>query len=123
MSKYKEQIARVERYYDRFKQINDGTDERKPSTAEFEDDVFAFFVNCYHIRDWLINDLEYRAHTQRQVDNYINVTMPLAICADICNGMKHLTRNRDPRSSVQPEFAGTVAGATGVRLARLGCFG
>lgn len=109
MSKYKEQLERVERYYDRFKRINDGTDQRSPSTDDFVDDVRAFFINCYHMRDWLIKDDEYTAHSRRQIEAYITNTEALALCADICNGIKHLERNPDSRirSGVQPEFGNT----------------
>jgi hypothetical protein len=48
--------------------------------------VFAFFMNCYHLRDWFI---ESGHSTRAQIDAHIEVSDSLLWCRDICNGMKH----------------------------------
>jgi hypothetical protein len=52
---WKEQWERVLRWYSRFEQINRGQHDA-PSTDFYQDDVYAFFQNSYHLKDWLKND-------------------------------------------------------------------
>lgn len=107
MSKYAEQLDRVRRYYNRFKSINDGM-EHTMSTDHYVDDVHAFFLNCHHLKDWLKNDSSYSAHADQEIEDYVTKTPALAICADICNGLKHLVLDpkRSPRSGDEPTIGG-----------------
>jgi len=50
------------------------------------DDVFAFFMNCYHLRDWVIAS---GFKSGAEVDRYIRGNNDLALCRDICTGLKH----------------------------------
>ena len=52
MERYREQLARTRRYYERFKKLNDGK-AQEPSSEANMDDIYAFFQNCYHLKDWL----------------------------------------------------------------------
>jgi len=101
-TKYTEQLGRVKRYFARFKQINDGM-VHDQSSDHYSDDVYAFFQNCYHLKDWIKNDAACSAWSD--VENYINSNPDLRICADLCNGQKHLVLTR-PRSPENPSFAG-----------------
>lgn len=106
MEKYEEQFNRVRRYYARFKEINDGI-EPSQSIEAYSDDIHAFFLNCHHLKDWLKNDSAYTSHSNREVEEHVACSQALLICADICNGSKHLTLDRPPRSGQQaPKFAG-----------------
>jgi hypothetical protein len=107
MAGYQEQLDRTRRYYDRFKRLNDGMQHTAPSDS-YIDDVYAFFQNCYHLKDWLRNDSAYTSHTDAQIEDCISNTPALAICADICNGTKHLTLNRRTRSGDEPKFGRKV---------------
>ena len=110
LSKHKEQFERVQRWYEIFKEINKGRIHNR--TSEFyQDEVYAFFINCYHLKDWIINDktvviLGTKAKKRKHVENYINSVDELKICADICNGSKHLCFDKEhpPRSGKKPEF-------------------
>lgn len=108
MTKYVEQLERVRRYYNRFKGINDGI-EHTSSTDYYVDDVYAFFQACYHLKDWLKNDGSYTVHTDQEIENYVSKTIALSICADICNGLKHLVLDsrRGPRSGDEPKMGRT----------------
>lgn len=101
MGGYAEQYARTQRWYVRFQDIVNGKTHEVESD-NYIDDVYAFFMNCYHIRDWLIKD-PINPLTQSIVDNHINSTI-LAVCADICNSIKHLSLDRTPRSGPAPTF-------------------
>lgn len=49
------------------------------------DVIYAFFMNCYHLRDWLIKS----GRDKGAVDAYIDCKDSLVWSRDICNGMKH----------------------------------
>jgi hypothetical protein len=98
---YGVQYERVIRWFERFKTINSGK-MHTTSTENYEDEVHAFFQNCYHLKDWIKNDTSITRLLD--VEKYINATVSLQLCADICNALKHLSRNRPNRSGKDPEF-------------------
>lgn len=100
-SMYLEQLDRVRRWYNRFKNINDGIVHNQPSEY-YQDEVYAFFLNCYHLKDWIKNDSA-AASVAVRVEQYINNTAELSLCADICNGLKHL-KLRKNKSGESPKF-------------------
>ena len=57
--KYLEQYERMQRSYDRFREINSRLADKVSS--DYEDDVFAFFMHCYHLKDWIKNDPSVKA--------------------------------------------------------------
>lgn len=98
---FHQQFDRVTRWYDRFAQIDSGK-VHDMSTDSYEDEVYSFFLNCYHLKDWIINDPTVSVD-KTTVENFINGSQELRLCADICNGLKHMVRNRQ-RSGKSPEF-------------------
>lgn len=64
---WQDQRARVGRWHKRLTAISFGipTDVSK---AEALDDVYAFFMNCYHLRDWIIKS---GFRQQAEVDAFI----------------------------------------------------
>jgi len=101
LTKYQEQYNRLNRLYESFKEINDGKIHDK-SSEFYQDVVYAFFMNCHHLKDWIKNDPA-AASVTNNVENYINNNPDLRLCADICNGVKHLRRVSN-RSGERPEF-------------------
>jgi len=59
-------------------------------------------MNCYHLKDWIRNDPA-AVLVANRVEGYINNNPELSLCADICNGLKHLQLYRE-RSGESPEF-------------------
>jgi len=103
---YQEQFKRVKRWYKRFEEINNGLIHDKPSEF-YGDDIYAFFMNCYHLKDWIKEDPS-AASVANKVENYINNNPELSLCADICNGLKHF-HFTGYRSGENPEFGKTKA--------------
>jgi len=101
-NKYVEQYKRVQRWFKRFKEINNGRLHDR-DTDFYEDDMYAFFMNCYHLKDWIKNDPTSESLANK-VEGFINNTPSLKLCADICNGLKHLRRNRPTRSEENLRF-------------------
>lgn len=55
------------------------------------DNVHAFFIACFHLRDWIANDPEVRAEVRQAVRHFASdETSPLPICEHLANGLKHL---------------------------------
>jgi len=97
MSNYQTQFNRAEKYYSRF----------SASEAYF-DDIYTFFMHCYHIKDYLKHDSGYTSHTNQEIEEYITDTSSLALCADICNGMKHLNLTNTRSGSIPNADSGKI---------------
>ena len=95
-----EQIARVARYYRKLKEYDSGIPPGMLISEEHRDLVYAFFLNCYHLKDWIKHDPD--LSPIGDVENFINTNRELRLCADICNSNKHFKITR-PRSSDSPE--------------------
>ena len=102
LSKHQEQFKRLGRWYERFKNINDGQIHDKPSDC-YQDEVIAFFMNCHHLKVWIINDPT-AVSVANKVEAYINNNTELSLCAYICNSLKHLRLLKKQRSKEKPEF-------------------
>jgi hypothetical protein len=120
--KYLEQYERMKRSYARFAAIKQGREHELPS-VNYEDEVYAFFLNCYHLKDWIKNDSAVRARIatiSAEVEQLINTSEPLGLSADLCNSLKHLgNRNRsgeDPTFGRKEYHLDVGAGSSIIRL-------
>ena len=88
-----EQWERVKRYFMRFERINGGMPVTKNSAHEinFKDEVYAFFVFCHHLKDWIMSDKTVKIN-QKTVADFVKGNDCLTLCASICSGIKHLKR-------------------------------
>ena len=96
------QYDRMKRWYERFTVITQGRLHDTPS-ENYLDEIYAFFLNCYHLKDWIKNDSTVAVHIQQAVEPYINSNRSLSLCADICNSLKHLHLTSS-RSGENPAF-------------------
>jgi hypothetical protein len=58
------------------------------------DDFEAFFIHCFHLKDWLKNDPEVDITIGTAAEALVNSSDALRICADLANGVKHLRLDR-----------------------------
>ncbi len=86
--KWNEQWERVERWYHRFQETDQGRVHDRPSDF-YQDEVYAFFVNCFHLKDWLKNDPA-SCSVASDVEQFVANSFNLRLCADLCHGSKHL---------------------------------
>src|SRR5215471_7978952 len=89
--KYLEQYERMQRSYDRFREINSRLADKVSS--DYEDDVYAFFMHCFHLKDWIKNDASVKSrmpNLETDVEQFINESEALSLCADLCNSLKRL---------------------------------
>lgn len=100
--RYVEQFERIKRLLGRFEALGQGIPHMQNS-ANYDDDVYSFFQNCYHLKDWIKNDPYCAAWPC--VEAYINTSQDLQLCADLCNAQKHL-KLTNHRSGQNPQFGG-----------------
>jgi hypothetical protein len=100
---YEQQLARVERWYKRFSRLNRGIPHQR-SHDELTDEVYAFFINCFHLKDWIRGDESLTFPNKHSViERFITSSRYMSICADLCHGMKHLRLKRT-RTGKQPHI-------------------
>ncbi len=56
-----------------------------------QDFIYAFFQNCYHLREWLV---ESGVVPQCEMERLFQDHVELQICRDVCNGTKHMQVKR-----------------------------
>jgi len=82
-----EQYNRMKRFLERIKTQN-------RNQIEYEDDIWAFFQNAWHLKDWIQNDDAFKTKNNINIDNFlkngIEQSTNLQICRDIANQTKHL---------------------------------
>ncbi len=103
---YLEQYYRMNRIFRHLKTTNEGRIHIQDS-ANYQDEMYAFFTACYHLKDWIINDPSKRITAD--VEEFINSHDSLQIAGDVCNGFKHLSLDR-PRFGSGAKVAGSVIG-------------
>lgn len=79
------QYRRMLRWYDRLRGALSGEDAN-----EIFDFIYAFFQNCYHLKDWLVSD---GVATNAEVKALFDSSTELKLCRDLCNSTKHLQYN------------------------------
>jgi hypothetical protein len=58
---------------------------------DYEDDLWSFFLYCWHVKDWVSCDEGLPEDIRKKVSDQAHASLPLQICADLANGVKHLT--------------------------------
>lgn len=58
--------------------------------VDYEDDVWSFFQNCWHLKDWVKNDEAISEVYRKKVESDVNNIQELKVCADLANRSKHL---------------------------------
>lgn len=86
---YLEQFERVKRWHETLNKIKVSNSPEKETDYQV-DCIYAFYMNCYHLKDWLINS---DAITNKEANDFIEKNLELKICRDLTNGAKHLKLN------------------------------
>jgi hypothetical protein len=60
----------------------------------YDDFVWAFFQNCWHLRDWIHNDPSLPKNLRANVMEEWKREPCLLVCSDLANGTKHLALDR-----------------------------
>src|SRR5271157_2999438 len=89
---YQEQLARVRRSLARVESssVNPKLELPPEKQTEYEDMLFTFFQNCWHLKDWIKNDAAAPATLAAPIERLCRQYQSLLLSADIANGAKHL---------------------------------
>jgi len=102
--RYKQIYSTTKCFYEKLERIH----RERPIEEQWEtyrdtymDNAVAFFIFCYHIKDWIKNDPAIDKTIKSAVESYIDRNNCLKSCADIANGTKHLSLTKQ-RSLSRP---------------------
>jgi hypothetical protein len=99
----RDQFARCMRFLNRL-------ENQSRNVVDYQDDTWAFFQNCWHLKDWIYCD-KLIAESDRMAMVSIAEKHPaLLISADLCNRTKHLEldKNQKPRSGAEHLYLHTI---------------
>jgi len=88
LGSWTDQWGRVQLGLARIEDIYAGRPEPE-GTAGASYDVFAFFVTCHHLVDWIASDAELTRSTHRKARALVSRSNELRMCADLANRSKH----------------------------------
>lgn len=91
---YLEQYYRTKRWHSQLNNIRKVNDPEDPDIQI--DIIYAFFMNCFHLKDWLIGS----GIDKNEVYNFMNQHTELLICRDLCNAAKHLYLTKSSTENV-----------------------
>ena len=88
-----DQLKRIDRKTELLKDSNDINDS---NFHTYRDAFIDFCIQCYQLKDVLI---QASAFNRNAVEDYINYSQNLSICANVANKAKHLklTKEREPK--------------------------
>ncbi len=105
------------RLADLFKPRTDGMSAESIHAARGE--LHSFYVDCYHLKDYLKNEAATTGVSKQQVEDAITADPALALLADLANLDKHAVLTRRLRSAHTPKIvaaSGTSGPGDGWRL-------
>ena len=106
MSDAKNQYQRVARSFTRI------LNNRNRDPVEYEDDAWGFILNCWHLKDWIKNDVEGVAKaTREKIEVEVHSHPALVMVGDLANRSKHLKVTRgSTEADIKRRRQGTLSG-------------
>ena len=103
--RWRDQYERMKRFRARASEPMSGS-ARETYNQRVVDDLAAFFVFCYHLKDWLKKDSVYPVPSQ-EVEDFVSQSEELSLCGDLANASKHaVLRGDSVRSDPNPNVQG-----------------
>jgi hypothetical protein len=90
-----EQYPRVQRFYVRIMSSNN-------HSLRYQDDLWSFFQQCWHFKDWLKNDQNIPRSIREGIEKEIYRNRYIKICGDLANRSKHLKLTRKKKGKEIP---------------------
>jgi hypothetical protein len=79
---YQAQLDRINRLEEDLQRFSVATDDNFHNAI---DAFTSFFIQCYHLRDWLVES----RYGRRDIDIFISQSAYLSLCRDMANKQKH----------------------------------
>lgn len=105
---YLEQYRRVKRWLSRLEVRNELPLVSNEDKDEYQDILLAFFQNCWHLKDWIRNDVGVPEGIRDSIEGDIKAYENIMICADMANATKHLVLDTQPRAGAARRIDCTV---------------
>ena len=90
---YKPELVTWRAQYDRMERGYTRLNKLYQSSVDYEDDIQHYFQDCWHLKDWIKNDVNVNQAVRDSIESEVNNHKPLRIVADLANGSKHLSRH------------------------------
>jgi hypothetical protein len=87
---YRDQLDRARRFLERMQQPVESMEDDGMTVVDFQDMVWAFFQNCWHVKDWVRSDPIVDQAKKDSVCRWAHASVALRVCQEMCNGTKHL---------------------------------
>ena len=88
---YFNQLSRARRFLDRIAKRDAPSHEAFLAGLDaYQDDMWSFFMNVWHVKDWIKNDDVVPQDVKRKVLDAAHSSATLMLCRGIANGVKHL---------------------------------
>ena len=98
---YRSQLDRVRRFLDR-------VEGPYANDVEFQDMMWAFFQNCWHLKDWVAADPLVPREIKKAIIARAEESVLLRVCKEMCDGTKHLGKDRNRSTARHKQVAGIV---------------
>src|ERR1019366_4024772 len=89
-----DQFARLKRWYTRLEEVKSGK-RHDCDTQFYEDELDAFFIICYHLRDWIKADPGLTKAGRRELEYAVASDKHMIVCKGTCDGAKHFAPSRN----------------------------
>lgn len=86
MEGYRSQLDRTRRFYDRVTKKPEGT----PYIIDYQDDVWSFFMHCWHLKDWIKRDPLVPDDMKTRIRAAVHESKVLAVANDLATAAKHV---------------------------------
>lgn len=70
-------------------------------TERYDDDIYHFFQDAWHLKDWIKNDSSVSSNVRDQVEQQVNQVQVFRVAGDFANGTKHMALERPRAENAQ----------------------
>lgn len=109
MTEREKYSEKLESYYRRMERLSEEivkdfeSENRSKNSQEMLDSVYNFFLHCYHLREWVVEDEKVSEEIKGKLPEFEGDSSPVQfmICRDLCNRSKHanLTEGHKPNDT------------------------
>lgn len=92
MAPYLEQFERVKRFLQRVR-------DHSRDSVEYDDDLWSFFQNAWHLKDWIKYDPSIGSDMKKRMLAAAESEPNLQICSDLANRSKHYDLRNERRGA------------------------
>jgi hypothetical protein len=86
-------MPEIIKQFEKVKRSLEKIEDQDRGSNRYDDDMWHFFQDCHHLKDWIINDpsvpTAIKGADGYKVENYIDSNIELIICANLANRSKH----------------------------------